>query len=381
MAADAIASVPGLTTCSAGLRDPRVRGRCAHELLDIRAITWLAVRGGADDWPEGEVFGRTREEWLPSFLRLPNGSPSRDTFRRVFGLLDRAQSPTCPFHWTQALHGATGGNVIALDGKTARRSFRENKGLGALHRVTGWATGSGLTLGQVARAEKSDEITAIPERLRLLAVKGGTVTSDAMGGQKEIASQIRAQRGPYVLASKGNPSGLERDMWQLLGDELEADVPAPKGRLHEAHEKGHGRVEERTCRAVEIPADHPRRSIRKDSGTLVVLTSCRIVGGRETWETRLYISRHKPKAKASATAIRQHGSIEHAQHGRLDVTFGEDVRRQQDRTGAANLGAVRRLALGLLRQEKANKCGRKNKRLARALDPKYLLTVLANAKV
>jgi predicted transposase YbfD/YdcC len=384
MDADAIAFVHGLTTCFVGLHDPRVQGRCEHSLLDILAITLLAVMCGADDWPEVEVFGQKRDEWLRGFLLLPNGIPSHDTFRRVFGLLDRQQFATCLFRWTQALHEATGGKVIAIDGKTARRSFRKKSGLGALHLVTAWATKSGLTLGQVACAEKSNEITAIPELLKVLNIKGCTVTIDAMGCQKEIASQIRDQKGHYVLGLKGNQSGLERDMCELLEKELEKDlegeVPVPKAQIHETNEKGHGRVEQRTCRAIEIPADHPQRSIWKGLCTLVAMTCCRIVGDRETWETRLYISSLKPKAKALAAAIRQHWGIENTLHWSLDVTFGEDVRRQQDRNGAANLASVRRLALCLLRQEKTNKRGLKNKRLACALDPKYLIKVLANAK-
>ena len=195
MEADALAYVNGLSTCFAGLHDPRVQGRCDHALLDILAVTLLAVLCGADDWPEVEVFGRKREDWLKTFLPLPNGIPSHDTFRRVFGLLDRRQFSTCLFQWTQALHEATGGKVIAIDGKTLRRSSRKKSGLGALHLVTAWATESGLTLGQVACAEKSNEITAIPELLTLLNLKGCTVTIDAMGCQKEIAAQIRAQGG------------------------------------------------------------------------------------------------------------------------------------------------------------------------------------------
>lgn len=380
MDADAIAFVHGLTTCFLDLRDPRVQGRCDHTLLDILAITVLAVLCGADDWPDIEVFGEKRQEWLKSFLPLPNGIPSHDTFRRVFGLLNRQQFSTCLFRWTQALHEATGGKIIAIDGKTARRSFRKKSGLGALHLVTAWATDNGLTLGQVACAEKSNEITAIPELLQLLNIAGCTVTIDAMGCQKEIASQIRGKQGHYVLALKGNQSGLERDMSELLVATLEAEAPVPKEQFDETTEKGHGRVEQRTCRTIAIPADHPQRSIWAGLCTLVVMTCCRIVGDRETWETRLYISSHKPEAKALARAIRQHWGIENGQHWSLDVTFGEDVRRQQDRNGAANLGSVRRLALSLLRQEKTNKRGLKNKRLACALDPKYLLKVLANAK-
>jgi predicted transposase YbfD/YdcC len=380
MDADGIVYVNGLTTCFADLQDPRVKGRCEHDLLDILAITLLAVLSGADDWPDIALFGRARQEWLKTFLALRNGIPSHDTFRRVFGLLDRQQFATCLFQWTQALHEATGGKVIAIDGKTARRSARKKAGLAALHLVTAWATESGLTLGQTACVEKSNEITAIPELLKALHLKGTTVTIDAMGCQKEIASQIREQKGHYVLALKGNQSGLQEDMQQLLLQELEAETPAPQGQLHETAETGHGRVERRQCRTIEIPAGHRQRSIWAGLCTLVVMTCCRIVGEEEEWETRLYVSSHKPKAKPLAAAIRQHWGIENGQHWCLDVTFGEDVRRQQDRNGAANLASVRRLALSLLRQEKTNKRGLKNKRLACALDPKYLLKVLKNAK-
>ena len=380
MDAAGTAFVAGLRICFAGLHDPRVQERCDHTLLDIVAITLLASMCGADDWPEVEVFGRKREPWLRTFLELPNGIPSHDTFARVFGLLERQQFATGLFLWTQALHEATGGTVIAIDGKTARRSLCKKSGLGALHLVTAWATESGLTLGQVACAEKSNEIRAIPELLKLLDITGCTVTIDAMGCQKEIAAQVIERKGDYVLGLKGNQSGLERDMLQLLEKELETQASVPTAQIHETSEVGHGRTEQRTYRAIPIPAAHPQRALWVGLCTLVVVTSCRIIGTRETWETRLYISSHKPRAKKLGAAIRQHWSIENTQHWSLDVAFGEDVRRQQDRNGAANLAAVRRLALSLLRQDKTNKRGLKNKRLACALDPDYLLTVLANAK-
>lgn len=376
---DAVAFVDGLKQCFGGLADPRVVGRCDHLLLDILAIALLAVLCGAEDWPDIAEFGERRHEWLKGFLSLPGGIPSHDTFRRVFAALNRKQFAACLFQWTQALHAATGGRVIAIDGKTARRSFRKKSGLAALHLVTAWATESGLTLGQVACEEKSNEITAIPELLPLLNLKGSTVTIDAMGCQKEIAAQIREQKGHYVLALKGNQAGLEQDMQQLFEQGLDTDFVGLTHDTYQTEEKGHGRHEQRTCHVIEIPAEHPQRSLWKDLCTLVILTCCRIIADQETWETRLYISSHRPRAKPLAQAVRKHWGIENTQHWSLDVTFGEDSRRQQDRHGAANLAAVRRLALSLLRQEKTNKRGLKNKRLACALDPNYLLQVLANA--
>lgn len=373
--------VAGLRTCFAEVRDPRVEGRCDHTLLDILAITLLASMCGADDWPDIALFGIKREAWLRNFLDLPNGIPSHDTFRRVLGLLERNHFAAGLFRWTRALHEATGGKIIAIDGKTARRSCSKKVGLKALHLVTAWATESGLTLGQVACAEKSNEITAIPELIAALSIEKCTVTIDAMGCQKEIAAQIVEQKGDYVLGLKGNQSGLQRDMWALLEQELESKAPVPAAHTFETHEQGHGRVERRMYRAIEIPREHRQRALWKGLCTLVAMTSCRIVGGRETWETQLYISSHEARAKMLGHAIRRHWSIENTQHWSLDVTFGEDARRQQDRNGAANLAAVRRLALSLLRREKSNKRGLKNKRLACALDPDYLLTVIKNDTV
>jgi predicted transposase YbfD/YdcC len=372
--------VAGIERCFAELRDPRVQGRCDHLLIDILAITLLAVMCGAEDWPDIEAFGKCRHDWLKGFLQLPAGIPSHDTFRRVLGLLDRKQFPACLFQWTQSLHEATGGKVLAIDGKTARRSFAKRKGLAALHLVTAWAGESGLTLGQVPCEEKSNEITAIPELLKLLDIRGQTVTIDAMGCQKEIAAQIRQQKGHYVLAMKGNQPGLEEDMQQIYLEAIDKDFSAVKHEECETMEKAHGRTTTRNVHVVEIPKDHPQRQHWKDLRTLVVVTTCNIQEEKENWGTRWYVSSHSPKARPLASAIRKHWGIENGQHWVLDITFDEDSRRQQDRHGAANLAAVRRLALSLLRQEKTNKRGVKNKRLACALNPNYLLTVLHNSQ-
>lgn len=373
--------VEGLQSRFAELKDPRVAASCDHLLIDILAITILAVASGADDWTDLEVFGRMRQAWLKTFLALPGGIPSHDTFQRVFGLLDRKQFAACLFQWTQALHEATGGKLIAIDGKTLRRSFAKRTGKAALHLVTAWSSENGLTLGQVACEEKSNEITAIPELLQLLSLQGCTVTIDAMGCQKEIAQQIREQKGHYVLALKGNQSGLEQDMRTLFEHGIDADFAGLTYQECQATETGHGRIEERTYHVVEIPPDHPQRRVWKDLRTLVVVTSCRTQNGIETWETRLYISSHAPRAKPLAHAIRRHWSIENSQHWVLDIAFGEDSRRQQDRHGGANLAAVRRLAVSLLRQDQTIQRGAKCKRMACALDPNYLLRVLHNAKI
>jgi predicted transposase YbfD/YdcC len=374
------AFVEGLTRCFDGLEDPRVIGRCDHRLLDIVAITILAVLCGAEDWPDVELFGETRQDWLKTFLPLPGGIPSHDTFRRVFGMLERNQFAQALFQWTQALHDATNGRLIGIDGKTLRRSFAKRSGTAMLHLVTAWASENGLTLGQVACEEKSNEITAIPELLRLLSLKGCTVTIDAMGCQKEIAQQIREQQGHYVLALKGNQSGLQDDLQAVFDDALDSGFVGWKHAVVRTTETGHGRTDERTCHVLEIPADHPQRAAWRDLRTLAITVSRRVVGDTETTKSRRYISSHAPRAPFLAQAIRRHWSIENSQHWVLDVVFGEDQRRQQDRNGAANLAAVRRLAVSLLRRETSNKRGTKNKRLQCALDPNYLITVLHTAR-
>lgn len=370
----------GLARCLTGLDDPRVVPRCDHLLFDIVAITLLAVMSGAEDWPDIEQFGTSREDFLKGFLELPNGIPSHDTFRRVFGRLDRSQFAACLFVWTQALHEASGGKIISIDGKALRRSLRKRSGVPMLHLVTAWASENHLTLGQVACEEKSNEITAIPELLKLLSLKGATVTIDAMGCQKEIAAGIRQQKGHYVLQVKGNQPTLEEAAVTHFETCLETDFAEVEHDVAETTETGHGRTETRIVHALAWPDEFPGRTEWKDLRTLVVVTSRRATGEDESWDSRYYITDHRPRAKFLGNVIRQHWGIENGQHWILDVTFGEDTRRQSDRNGGANLGAVRRLAVSLLRQEKTNKRGVKNKRLQCALEPDYLLNVLATAK-
>jgi len=369
--------VEGVNWCFRGLKDPRVLGRCDHTLMDILMIAILAVTCGADDWTDIEVFAKARESWLRGFLELRKGIPSHDTFRRVFGLLNPNQFTAGLFQWTQALNEATGGKLLHIDGKALRRSF--GKGKAMLHLVTAWASENGLTLGQVACEEKSNEITAIPELLKMLSLKGCTVTIDAMGCQKEIATQIRQQKGHYVLALKGNQSSLADDMQTLFEEGMKTGFAGMQHEVQETQEKGHGRTEERAVHVLAIPADHPQRRVWTDLNTLAVVVTRRGVKDEEHWESRQYVSSHRPQAKMLAEAIRRHWSIENSQHWVLDVSFGEDVRRQQDRRGATNLAAVRRLVVSLLRQDKKTKRGAKAKRMKAALDPSYLLSIFKKA--
>src|SRR3954471_11987155 len=378
---DAQGFVDGLKECFADLKDPRNVNSCAHLLFDIVAIAVLSVACGADDWCDMATFARVRLDWLKTFLALPGGAPSHDTFRRVFGLLDRNQFAAHLFRWTQALHEATGGKLIAIDGKTQRRTFSTRSGVGALHLVTAWASEYGLTLAQVACEEKSNEITAIPELLKLLDLKGCTLTIDAMGCQTAIVEEIREQGAHYVLAVKDNQPTLHADLLQVFEDGLDTDFVDVKQGTHTTVETTHGRITERTYHAIEIPHDHPQRERWRDLRTLILAMSCVTRGEEETWETRMFISDLGPRAKSLGEAIRKHWGIENGQHGVLDVSFHEDTARQQDRNGSANLGALRRLIVSLLRQEKTLKRGAKAKRMVCALDSNYLLKVLNSTEI
>lgn len=372
--------VSGVERCFADVHDPRVQASCRHPLLDLLVIVVLGVACGAEDFTDLELFGRKREAWLRTFLDLPGGIPSHDTFRRVLGVLQPKEFAAGLFRWTQALHEATDGKLIAIDGKAMRRSFAKKSGKKMLHLVTAWASDNGLTLAQAACEEKSNEITAIPEVLKLLSLQGCTVTIDAMGCQKEIAAQIRQQKGHYVLQVKGNQPTLEADLVDFFADALETDFAGLTHDVHESTETGHGRRETRVVHAVALPKAFPHRGVWKDLKSLIVVTSGREVDGNESWDSRYYITDRPPKAKSLGDGIRKHWGIENGQHWVLDMTFGEDSRRQQDRHGATNLAAVRRLVVSLLRQDKTVKQGAKAKRLACALDPDYLLTIFRNAQ-
>lgn len=371
--------VAGVRRCFEGVRDPRVAGRCEHLLIEILTISILAVLCGADDWTDIEVFAKVRQDWLRGFLELPGGIPSHDTFRRVFGLLERSQFAAGLLQWTQALQEATGGKLVSIDGKTLRRSHRRRGGLAALHLVTAWSSENHLTLAQYATEDKSNEITAIPELLKLLNLKGCTVTIDAMGCQKEIAAGIRDAKADYVLAVKDNQPHLYEDIRQHFTAALAEAQSLPATQFHHTEETGHGRHEQRFYYSIPVPDTLRNREAWRDLRSVGCAISHTTRDGQQTDFVRYYISSTKPDAKRFAHAVRSHWSIENSQHWVLDVAFREDDRRQQHRHGAANLASVRRLAVSLLRQDRTITRGAKAKRMAAALDPNYLIHVLNHA--
>jgi predicted transposase YbfD/YdcC len=381
MDVDAQGFVDGLKACSVDLKDPRDENSCEHLLFDIVAIAVPSVACGADDRCDMAMSAGVKLERLKAFPALPGGAPSHDTFRRAFGSLDRGQFAANLFRRTRALHEATGGKLIAIDGKTQRRTFSTRSGRKPLHLVTAWASQNGLTPGQVACEEKSDEITAIPELLKLLDLKGRTVTIDAMGRQAAIVEGIRERKGHYLLAVKDDRPTLHSDLHQVFEDGLNTGLADVRQDTHTARESAHGRIAERTYQAIEIARDRPRRKRWRDLRTLVPATSCATEGEEETWEARMFIGDLSPRARSPGDAVRRHWGIENGQRRVLDVSSHEDAAGQQDRDGSANLGAVRRLIVSLLRQEQTLKRGAKAERMACALDTQYLLKVLATAEI
>lgn len=359
------------------LKDPRRAHRRRHLLMDIIAIAICAVICGCDDWQQVATFGRERYHWLKRFLELPNGIPSHDTFERVFERLHPEAFQACFREWMQALSEAMPIEQIAIDGKSLRGSATGK--LGALHLVSAWATANHLTLGQVAVADKSNEITAIPKLLELLDLQGALVTSDAMGCQTDIAAKIRERGGDYVLAVKDNQPTLLEDIQACFGQAFDSDFAGMKHDQYETKDKGHGRMEKRYY-TILIDPPGLRHAERWDGLRVIgMCVSERTVMGKETTtETRYFIGSRKASAKVYGRALRNHWGIENNLHWQLDVSFREDNNRVSKRHEAENLALLRKLAMTLLKRH-PDKRSIACKRLAAALNPDFLQEVLRGA--
>jgi len=368
-----------LHDCFADLQDSRRDHLRLHNLWDIIALTICAVVCGADNWVEVEKYGLRKQGWLEQLLELPNGIPSHDTLGRVFALLDPDAFQRCFGQWTQALVEATKGRLISIDGKTLRGSADRAHGRGALHLVSAWARANHLVLGQVAVADKSNEITAIPELLKLIDVTGAVVTIDAMGCQKEIAAKIIEGKGDYVLALKDNHPTLAEAVSALFREGLENDFADLQHQSYTTHDDAHDRVETRTYHQVKVPAtfleQHPGW---KGLRTLGMIFSERQQGtGPATCHTGFHLSSLPLDVKRFANAARGHWSIENNLHWALDVCFDEDGSRLRTDHGPENLAMIRRIAAWLLKQETTAKGGVKCKRKQAGWDNQYLVKVLA----
>jgi predicted transposase YbfD/YdcC len=358
------------------LPDPRGPGLVEHKLLDIIIIAICAVICGADSWVEIEEFGTARYGWLKGFLELPHGIPSHDTFGRVFARVSAVAFQRCFASWIQAVFTMTQGQVIAIDGKTLRRSYERGSGKAAIHMVSAWANANRLVLGQVKTDEKSNEITAIPELLKLLEVKGCIVTIDAMGCQRAIAAQIIAQEGDYALALKGNHGGLYEDVRHFFDYAQARQFNGIPHRYYETVDGDHGRVEVRRYWTVDQFEWLADRAQWKDLNLIGMVESERHIGETVTVERRYYLSSLANDAVRFGHAVRGHWGIENPLHWSLDVTFNEDACRVRRGEAAENFSVLRHIALSLLQQEKTAKVGLKTKRFKAALEIDYLHKVL-----
>lgn len=360
----------------AALEDPRVERTRQHQLLDLVAISLCGVICGANNWSAIVLWGHANHEWLATFLDLPNGIPSHDTFGRVFALLDPEQFAGCFTGWMAAVCQQLGLTQVAIDGKTLRRCHNRGKGQAALHLVSAWSVENGLTLGQRAVDGKSNEITAIPELLRLLDVSGALVTIDAMGCQKDIAATIRATKADYLLAVKENQPHLYEDIEGMMARGRDTDFAGMKYSYAEESSRGHGRVEERYCWVFEDVSAIRDRELWLDLKSIVVVVSTRTVGAKSSSETRYYISSRAADAAVLSQAVRRHWSIENECHWILDVCFREDDSRLREGHGGNNFALLRKAALALLKRAKGVKEGIDCRRLVAGWDKTYLLNVL-----
>lgn len=361
------------------LKDPRINRRKRHLLLDILVIALCAVLCGATDWQQIEAFGKLRHDWLRRFLELPNGIPSHDTFERVFDRIDPQAFHRCFQDWVAAIAETLKIKHIAIDGKTMRGS--NSPKLGALHLVSAWATEQHLCLGQVATAEKSNEITAIPELLELLELHGAIVTIDAMGCQKAIASKILERGGHYILIAKDNQPTLREEIETTIHEALATDLQGVQCDQHSTEDRGHGRVERRHCTILTDPKGMSCQSEWKNMRVIGMYARERQVGtAQPTMEIDYFIGDQPMSAKSYLEGLRNHWGIENNLHWQLDVTFGEDANQVSKRAGAENLALLRKVALMMLKRH-PSKQSLACKQWNAALNPEFLEEVLfANAK-
>jgi predicted transposase YbfD/YdcC len=356
------------------LPDPRVERSRRHELVDIVALSICGVLAGAEGWTEIELFGRTRYDWFKTFLDLPHGIPSHDTFGRVFARLDPNAFETVFRGWVSAVQGRIAG-VVAIDGKTLRGSGDAERG--PIHLVSAWAAANRVVLGQVQTAAKSNEITAIPELLRALDVRGCIVTLDAMGCQKTLAEQITTQGGDYVLALKANHGTLHHNVaGQFAAHRAHGFAHLPHS-YFETLDKDHGRIEVRRHWIAALTPDWAaERDLWPGLHSFAMVERERHIDGRISIETQYYLTSLAAQAARFAEAVRAHWGIENRLHWMMDVVFDEDHSRVRKDHGPANLARLRRLAQALLQQDTASKASLKARRRKAGWDPDYLMNLL-----
>ena len=368
------------------LEDPRSTINIKHPLVSVVVIAMMAVLAGAGGPTAIAKWAAIKEEFLLKVLKLPSGIPRKDVFRRVLALLKPGAFQACFASWLTSLRAKAADTsevdkpVLAIDGKTLRRSHNHNKGLGALHSVSVWASDFGLSLGQVACAEKSNEITAIPELLRLVDIKGTIITIDAMGTQKAIAAQIVDGGADFVLALKGNQETLHQAVIDHIDEEMKNDFADAQARRHITKEKGHGREEIRCYIQMPVPKNLRGLELWKGLKSIGMATLVCVRDGKETAETRYYISSLEVGVKQFAHAVRSHWGIENSCHWSLDMTYREDESRIRDPHVRENFAWLNRFTLSLLKQH-PGKDSIVMKRRGCGWNENFMLEVLMGATV
>ncbi len=367
------------------LPDPRVNRTKDHDLIDVLVIAICTLLCAGESFNDMEDFGRAKQDWFKTFLALRNGIPSHDTFNRVFAALDPKGFLECFLRWTQSVRQAVPQEIVALDGKALRRALDKDQSIQYI--VSAWAESNGLVLGQLKVADKSNEITAVPQLLRVLELAGCIVTIDAMGCQKKIAKEIVEADADYVLALKGNQEKVHEEVKSFLDAALEErNRPRPKGatvpkevatlQAFETVEKDHGRIETRRYYQSNYLDWFADQGKWEGLSSVGLVESLREIDGKTTLERRYYLSSLKLDVKTFARAVRGHWGVENKLHWVMDVCFREDQSRAREGYAAENLATLRRLALNLLKREKTKKRGIRGKMLNASWDHPYLLRLL-----
>ena len=351
------ATPASLSDCFGSLPDPRIERTRSHKLIDIVTIGFCATLAGGEGFNDMEEFGRSKEAWFRTFLELPNGIPSHDTFNRVFQALDPEAFLECFLRWTEGLRNTVAGEIVAVDGKALRRALDKGRKDALPYIVSAWGSDNGLVLGQMKVDEKSNEITAIPKLLRALELAGCIVTIDAMGCQKKIAREIIEADADYVLALKGNHETVHDEVKCYLDEAIarwkKRPGEVPELDYFETIEKDHGRIETRRfwqSADTDWFADH---DLWEGLGSFGAVESVRDINGVVTTERRYYLLSLPRDVRAFARASRQHWGVENSVHWLLDVVFKEDQSRSREGHAAQNLATLRRLALNALKREKS----------------------------
>lgn len=359
------------------IEDPRIERCKRHQLIDILFLSVSAVLTGAEGWEDIEQFGCIKLEWLRKYLPFENGIPKHDTIARVLSRIEPDAIQRCFIKWVQDIACESELDVVAIDGKTARRSFTTKERSNALHMVSAWSCSHGLVLGQQKVEGKSNEITAIPALLDLLDIEGACITLDAMGCQKDITKTIQAKKADYVIALKGNQGGLYEEVkayFHKAYREKFADLEYAKS---EETDSGHGRIETRACLQLNVDESW----LTKLKGwhgikTVIEITSERHVADKIQTEVRYYISSLNLDAKRANLVIRQHWAVENSLHWTLDMTFREDESRIRRGNGAQVMNALRKVALNIVRNNTTRKASMKQKLKQASLDDDFRAELL-----